>query len=121
MAKREENIKKIDAELEAMSDEELEQVAGGTYRETAGDTRFLNDLAGLCDRFGETEAFFKFGTVSGEAVKGWSQVGINVDKSWGGSNKYFKDGEEITRREAFQYACQKFGKNLQDMAGDYDI
>ncbi|MBR4383075.1 MAG: hypothetical protein IKP64_05905, partial [Selenomonadaceae bacterium] len=73
MASREDKIKKINDELEAMSDDELDQVAGGTYNETAADTRFLNDLAGLCDRFGATKAFFKFGTVSGEAVKGWNQ------------------------------------------------
>ena len=30
MANREENLKKINAELEQLSDEELEQVAGGT-------------------------------------------------------------------------------------------
>ena len=121
MSTREDNIKKINAELEEMSDEELEQVAGGTFKETAGDTRFLNDLAGLCDRFGATKAFFQFGTVSGEAVKGWNQIGISVDTSWGGSNRYFKDGQELTRREAFQYACEKYGKKLQDMPGDYNF
>ena len=121
MANREENIKKINDELEAMSDEELEQVAGGTYKETAGDTRFLNDLAGLCDRFDETEAFFYNSTVSGEAVKGWNQLGISVDTSWRGSNKYFKDGQELTRQEAFQFACEKYGKKLQGMPGDYNF
>jgi len=121
MANREENIKKINAELEQLNDEQLEQIAGGTYNETAADTRFLNDLAGLCDRFGATKAFFQFGTVSGEAVKGWNQIGISVDTSWGGSNRYFKDGQELTRREAFQYACEKYGKKLQDMPGDYNF
>ena len=57
MENREENIKKINAELEQLNDEQLEQIAGGTYNETAADTRFLNDLAGLCDRFGATKAF----------------------------------------------------------------
>ena len=32
MANREENLKKINAELEMLSDEELEQVAGGNKR-----------------------------------------------------------------------------------------
>ena len=57
MATREENLKKINAELEQMSDEELEQVAGGTYNETAADSRFLNDLAGLTDHYGAARAF----------------------------------------------------------------
>ena len=76
MSNREKNIKKINDELEAMSDEELEQVAGGTWAQTAGDTRFLNDLAGLCDRFGKTAGFFKFNTVADEACKGWNKIGI---------------------------------------------
>ena len=121
MANREENIRKINAELEQLNDEQLEQIAGGTYNETAADTRFLNDLAGLCDRFGATKAFFQFGTVSGEAVKGWNQLGISVDTSWRGSNKYFKDGQELTRQEAFKFACEKYGKKLQDMPGDYNF
>ena len=33
MAKREENLKKINAELEMMSEEELDNVAGGTMTE----------------------------------------------------------------------------------------
>ena len=33
MANRGENLKKINAELEQLSDEELEQVAGGTLKE----------------------------------------------------------------------------------------
>ena len=38
MATREENIKKINEELEQLSDEELEQVAGGFYaRSNVGD------------------------------------------------------------------------------------
>ena len=53
MATREENLKKINAELEAMSDDELSMVAGGTKSETADDSRFLNSLNGSCDRHGE--------------------------------------------------------------------
>ena len=34
MSTREENIKKINTELEKLSDDELEKVAGGTYYET---------------------------------------------------------------------------------------
>ena len=35
MANREDNLKKINAELEKLSDEELEQVAGGSIPQTA--------------------------------------------------------------------------------------
>ena len=41
MANREENLKKINAELEQLSDEELEEVAGGTYKEIADDKELI--------------------------------------------------------------------------------
>ena len=46
MATREENLKKINAELEKLSDEELDNVAGGGNIESSNDTRFLNVLNG---------------------------------------------------------------------------
>ena len=115
MSTREDNIKKINAELEEMSDEELEQVAGGTFKETAGDTRFLNDLAGLCDRFGATKAFFYPGIVEDEASKGWSKIGITVHTGFSGSNAYYLNGEQISHQQAFEYALKKFGRKLQDL------
>ena len=40
MANREENLKKINAELEKLSDEELEKIAGGFYaRSNVGDVK----------------------------------------------------------------------------------
>ena len=36
MANREENLKKINAELEQLSDEELEKIAGGFYARSNG-------------------------------------------------------------------------------------
>ena len=36
MATREENLKKINAELEQLSDEELEKIAGGFYARSNG-------------------------------------------------------------------------------------
>ena len=124
MANREENIKKINDELELMSDEELDQVAGGSWKSTAGDTRFLNDLAGLCDRFGATKAFFYNFTVSDEAAKGWSKIGITVKTGFSDSNLYYLNGEKISRQQAFDYACKKFGKNLNDLPegkGGYNL
>ena len=49
MATREDKIKKINAELEQLTDDELEQVAGGTIGQTAGDSKILYDY-GLMDR-----------------------------------------------------------------------
>ena len=44
MATREENLKKINAELEQLSDEELEAVAGGTYLESGNDAKKFKEL-----------------------------------------------------------------------------
>ena len=121
MATREENLKKINDELEKMSDEELENVAGGTYNETAADSRFLNDLAGLCDRYGASRAFFEDAKISREVTAAWGKLGINIDTSWGSSNRYFRNGNEITRNQAIKFACEKYSKNLQDMPGDYNL
>ena len=129
MATREENIKKIKDqlhdELEKMSDEELDRVTGGTAYEAAGDSRFLNDL-GLCDRFGPAKAFFYPETVKNAVSAGWKQVGVHVitetDFSFG--NTYYIDeklDKQITRQQAFDIACEKFGKKLQDMPGDYEF
>ena len=121
MATREENLKKINAELELMSDDELDAVAGGTYNETAADSRFLNDLAGLTDRYGAGRAFFEDAKISKEVTIAWNKVGIGVYTSWGGSNTYFKDGKQITRQEAINFACEKYGKDLSKMPGDYNF
>ena len=40
MANREENLKKINVELEKLSDEELEQVAGGSIPQTSEDIKW---------------------------------------------------------------------------------
>lgn len=115
MASREENLKKINDELEAMSDDELEKVAGGTYKEVAGDSRFLNDLANLTDRYGATRTFFQYSSISDEVVQGWSKAGIALSPSFSGDNKYFLNGNQISREDAMNYAAKQFGKDLRDM------
>ena len=49
MANREENLKKINSELEMLNDEQLDEIAGGTIGQTAGDSQILYDY-GLMDR-----------------------------------------------------------------------
>ena len=106
---------------EKLSDDELEHVAGGTYNETAADSRFLSDLAGLTDRYGAGRAFFEDAKIAKEVTAAWNKIGIGVDTSWGASNKYFRKGVEITRNEAIKFACDKYKKKLQDMPGDYNL
>lgn len=122
MASREENVKKINDELEAMSDDELDQVAGGTYNEVAADSRFLNDLAGLTDRYGAAKTFFDYASISEEVIQAWSKVGISVSTGWRVSNRYFKNGVEMSREDALKYAAKQYGKDLNSMnKGDYNL
>jgi len=45
MSNREENLKKINAELEKLSDDELEKIAGGFYaRSNGGDIKKESDV-----------------------------------------------------------------------------
>lgn len=113
MATREENIKKIDAKLEALTDEQLEAVAGGTYNEIAGDSRFLNDIGTGCDRYGATKTFFAYSGISDEVSAAWKKAGITMAPSWGGKNKYFdKNNNEISRNDAMKIAAKAFNKDF---------
>lgn len=77
MITREEHLKKINDHLEKMSDEELEKIAGGEYRETSGDSFLLHKL-GLCTYYSEFDIEFEIGTAKEEEVQAaWKAVGIN--------------------------------------------
>ena len=126
MANREENLKKIDAELEAMSDEELEQVAGGTCYEIADDSRFLNVLLQgtkyhHCDRYGATRIWFSTGDAINDVIKSWESLGIKVHfcSNTSGKNMYFKDGREISQKEAWAHAEKLVGKHLTKAQWDW--
>ncbi len=113
MANREDNIKKIDMELEAMSEEELEQVAGGTWAETAADSRFLNSLNGSTDRYGALRIAFTPGTkIQEEIQRGWAKVGIKFTWHNGAisGNEYYLDGQKITQSDARRHAMEQVGK-----------
>jgi len=115
MANREENLKKINAELEQLSDEELESVAGGTYNNTAADTRVLNQLGYNIEPKTALELFWipSFNSSANKVAEIFSGLGISVDQSWGAvSNRYYKDGKEISRAEAFRIAAEKKGKPI---------
>ena len=108
MANREENLKKINSELEKLSDEELEGVAGGTIGQTAGDSKILYDY-GLMDRYyGTIPVMFYWGSKSAEVDAGWSKAGITCVTKPFGNNQYFKDGKEISRGEAYAHLKANF-------------
>ena len=102
------------ANLEAMSEEELDQVAGGTFQEVAEDHKFLCDHALLKGYDGILGFPAKF---SAQRVKeAWEKAGItcDVDYSWrGGRNNTYTDssGNQISREEAYNIVRERFPKN----------
>ena len=119
MATREENIQKINAELETMSDEELSMVAGGTKSETEKDNELLYDH-GLMDHApaGSTSTGIFWLSISAEVDAGWSKAGITCVTKLGSNNLYFMDGRQISRDEAYKHVITNF-KKVRDSSKEY--
>ena len=113
MATREENIRKINVELEQMSEEELEHVAGGTWAQTANDSRFLNSLNGLTNNYSAFQIAATPGSkIQEEIQRGWAKVGIKFTWHNGAisGNEYYLDGQKITQSDARRHAMEQVGK-----------
>ena len=101
---------------ELMSDEELDQVAGGTNGETASDSRFLNSLNGSCDRYGTWR--IQHEDHDNEIRDAWKRVGVDVKIrtgnlfTGGSDNVYSINGKEVSRTEAIQHAMNVTGKQM---------
>lgn len=117
MTTREDNIKRINDQLEQLTDDELEQVAGGTIGQTAGDSKFLYDY-GLMDRhYGTIPVMFYWKSKSAEVDEGWSKAGITCVTAPFADNKYFLNGKEISRGEAYDILRSKF-KRIHQVSSD---
>lgn len=110
MATRDENLKKINEELEKMSDDELEQVAGGTN----GEYKALRKLLPMV-HYIKNLSFFdqavehkKKRYMTTDEVEGWLKTNLNIDAeiddgfflnpfdSAGDPNKYSRNGQMLT-------------------------
>ena len=94
---------------EILSDEELDQVVGGNYSETAGDSEFLN-MYGLCGKYTRNDILFDEGTSQEEDVKaGWAKVGVdfhyhgNPFDCGNHNNEYYISGNKVSREEAYEH------------------
>ena len=93
---------------EILSDEELDNVAGGTYNETAEDSAFLN-IYGLCGKYTRNDILYDDGTSQEEDVKaGWAKVGVDFHYDgnpllWEKSNEYYISGNKVSREEAYAH------------------
>ena len=118
MATREENLKKINTELEKLTDEELDGVAGGTYNNTAADTRALHKMGFDIESRSAGDCFWMptNNDAQKDVAKIFNKFGVSVDQSWGAtSNKYYHNGNEITRQQAFQIVADATGQKLPEL------
>ncbi|MBE8953096.1 MAG: hypothetical protein SR1Q7_08130 [Quinella sp. 1Q7] len=110
MATREENLQKINAELETMSDEELSMVAGGTKSETSGDSILLYEHGLMNNWYDQCAIEWRWLSLSPEVDAGWSKAGITCVTKPGSDNEYFMGGKQISRDEAYNYVKANFKK-----------
>ena len=120
MVTREENLKKINAKLENLSDDELEQVAGGFWdsAQLANDSRFLNVLLRGKPNQPERHNWFMVSAV--EMRKVWNSLGIEMkDGSIFGDHTYHLNGKEISQAQAWAHAKKVVGKHLERSDWDW--
>ena len=115
MATLEENLKKINEELEKLDDEELEQVAGGNYDECVTDMNYLRLCGVDVDYDPDYDPLFL------RVEEAWAKVGIKCS-AWAMDynvsvykNEYFLDGKQISHLEACKHAADVQGLNLDYM------
>ena len=95
-----------------LKNEQLDRVAGGTWAQTADDSRFLNSLNGSTNRYGANRISFTSSTeIEEEVQRGWATVGIEFN--WHGmlgDNEYYLNGTKISQGEARRHAMEVTGK-----------
>ena len=115
MATREENLKKINEEMEMLTDDELDQVAGGTVQECIGDKNFLKDMGVYKDNPSQD--------YRQNVVDAWYNSGVMVNaRTNGKDNAYFDafTGKPISRREAFRSVLKRI-KRIDINNCDYEF
>ncbi|MBR5913285.1 MAG: hypothetical protein IKZ58_02820 [Selenomonadaceae bacterium] len=120
MATREENLKKINDDLEKLSDEELEQVAGGSYAQTVRDAFFMKALLNGTENAPKEPTLhtallgiIRSYNVDKEAVqKAWDVLGIDFKEHDFGNNDYIvrETGKSLTQAQAWTYASKRMGR-----------
>ena len=107
MTNREEVLKSINEKLEQLSDEELEQVAGGTWQQTSDDAHFLHTLNPSFHDITVIELMFELGSLKENGVVNeWKKYGVDYEWHSGAvyDNKYKINGKEVSRDEAYKHA-----------------
>ena len=100
---------------EILTEEELENVAGGTRGELSCDTKFLNALGvmdyfhepGYCENHMEEVQGDVNDALKGvDALKGFSVTSVDVKSA----NTYSIDGKKVSRSKFYSSVCNALGK-----------
>ena len=67
--------------------------------------------------FGNIPAMFYWKSKSASVDAGWAKAGITCVTKPFGNNQYFKDGKEISRRDAYNHLKVNF-KRLHNISDD---
>ena len=112
MANREENLKKINAELEQLSDEELEKVAGGTSLESGDDAKKFQALGVKI-----YESTFLGVPVLQRAEftklrEAFNKYGVTIKDNGGiiNANEYYIGDKKVSRDDAWNHINAQFKK-----------
>ena len=102
---------------EMLTDDELNNVAGGTPGELADDSRFLNVLLHGTNKYHQCDRYSGFTMFLSEPAlydlrKSWNSLGIELEDSRFVGNTYKLNGKEISRAEAWAHAESLVGKHL---------
>ena len=88
----------------AMNDEELNQVAGGTFEEGKQDALELERVFGCNVRFSYRTGIGDMRIYDHNAVKkAFAKFGVKVNYDSDKSNEYFIGGNKVTREEAWNH------------------
>ena len=100
---------KLDKENK-LTNEALEQVAGGNAGECALESEFFNDLGYNIPVMGFLYMEFNWEEGSAKVKEAWAHFGVDCDIAKSRKNAYYIDGKRVSRREAFKHAAYKAGK-----------
>ena len=110
--------KNLDEEI--MSDDELDNVAGGGTRQTQGDNDFLAAMGYMQGR-GSSNFLFSWKENSAAVDSAWSKAGVtSVTKFGCPDNLYFIGGKQVSRKDAFRHVLRQRGFN-EGVISNYDF
>lgn len=87
--------------------------ASANGSETAYDSQFLNDMGLAPDRFGNFHITFHWSSDSKMVDDAWAKAGVICVTNSVCANKYFINGKQVSREEAYKYVTAKFGNNCE--------